>query len=210
MTNDEYMTINTNAAAQGSNWTSGTVGTGGMYLGNANNASEYPADPSDANGYSNGTGGTMANQTITNTGDERRTYTLSNGSIVWDMSGNVWEEVQRSSKNIGDNTATITPATCSNGTAGWEWCQWNSTVPYVTTYNDSSFSAATVAPPNSSWTTAQGIGELYTYGSGVNQGTNAFFRGGVWGGGAPGGPFTLDLVWSTGSAGYNVGFRCAR
>ena len=210
MTNDEYMTIVMNAESQGSNWTGGAVGTGGMYLGNANNASEYPADPSDANGYSNGTGGTMTNQTVTNTGDERRTYTLSNGSVVWDMSGNVWEEVQRSSKNAGDNTATITPPTCSNGTAGWEWCQWNSTAPYVTAYNDSSFSAATVAPPNSSWTSAQGMGQLYTYGSGANQGTNAFVRGGYWSNGANAGPFTLILIWGAGSTNAGVGFRCAR
>ena len=210
LTNDEYMTIVTNAANQGSNWTGGSVGSGGMYLGNANNASEYPADPSDANGYSNGTGGTMTNQTVTNTGDERRTYTLSNGSIIWDMSGNLWQEVQRSNMNQGDNTNTITPPTCSNGTAGWEWCQYNSTAPYVTAYNDPSFSAATVAPPNTSWTSAQGMGQLYTYGSGANQGTNAFIRGGSWAYGAGDGPFALYLSWDTSNTGNVVGFRCAR
>ncbi len=205
LTNDEYMTIDTNAVNQGSNWTGGSVGSGGAYLGNANNASAYVADPNDANGWAGET-----NKTVTNTNDERRTYTLSNGSVVWDMAGNLWQEVQRSQMNQGDNTNTITPPTCSNGTAGWEWCQWNSTAPYVTAYNDSSFSAATVAPPNNTWTSAQGMGQILTWGSGVNQSTNTFIRDGNWNAGAGSGPFALYLAWHTSDESYSVGFRCAR
>jgi formylglycine-generating enzyme required for sulfatase activity len=80
----------------------------------------------------------------------------------------------------------------------------------VTVYNDASFSAATVASPNSSWTSAQGMGQVYTYGSGANQSTNAFIRGGGWYDGSGGGPFALSLNRSTTDTKNFVGFRCAR
>ena len=211
LTNDEYMTINTNAVNQGSNWYGGTVGTNYVYSGhnddNPSNASVASANDAQSCVGTDGPsscGGTGANTS------QIRTYTLSNGSIVWDMSGNLLQEVQRSSENVGDDTNTITPPTCSTGTAGWEWCQWNSPTPYVTAYNDSSFSAATVAPPNNTWTSAQGMGVLYTYGSGAKQGTNAFLRSGSWPEGGIAGPFTLSLKWNPGDIGSAMGFRCAR
>jgi hypothetical protein len=198
------MTIAMNAAGQASNWTGGSVGSGGLYIGNANNASEYPADPNDANGYSNGTGGTMANQTITYTGDERRTYTLSNGSIVWDMSGNVWQEVQRSVNNVGDLTTTMIVPSCTGG-GGWNWCQF----PNISAWS-TDVTQARIAPPNSAWSSSQDIGQVYTYGSGGNQGTNAFIRGGIWRNGSPDGACALYLFWGAGSTDGGVGFRCAR
>jgi prepilin-type N-terminal cleavage/methylation domain-containing protein len=200
MRNDEFMTINTNAAGQGSNWTGGTVGSGGMYLGNANNASEYPADPNDANGYAGET-----NKTITNTNDERRTYTLSNGSVVWDMSGNVWEIVARSLNDQGDITTTMSTPACSGGGASWNWCQF----PNITSWT-SDVSQANNAPPNATWNSTQGMGEVYTYLNGGNQGTNSFIRGGSWNYGSLDGPFAMYLSWYTGYTDPNVGFRCAR
>ncbi len=211
LTNDEYTTIVTNAVDQASNWSGGSVGSGYIYSGHNDNVPGN-ASVASSNDSQNcvGTdgpascGGTGSNAT------QIRTYTLSNGSVIWDMAGNVWQLVQRSTMNQGDNTNTITPPTCSNGTVGWEWCEWNSTAPYVTAYNDSSFSATTVAPPNNTWTSAQGMGQLYTYGSGANQGTNAFLRSGAWYNGSAAGPFTLYLDWYTGDTDGSVGFRCAR
>jgi hypothetical protein len=209
LTNDEYMTTVTTAANQGSNWTGGSVGSGGMYLGNANNASEYPADPNDANGYSNGTGGTLANQTITYTGDERRTLTLSNGSVIWDMSGNVWEHVARSVNNVGDLQTTMALPACSNALSSWEWCQYgNSTAPYISAYS-SNVTQLMATPPNASWNASQDIGQVYTYGSGANQGTTVFVRGDNWSDWSSDGAFTLALSWGSGPN-SKVGFRCAR
>jgi hypothetical protein len=208
LTNDEYMTIAMNAAGQASNWTGGAVGTGGLYIGNANNASEYPADPNDANGYAG-----ESNKTITYTNDERRTLTLSNGSVIWDMSGNVWEEVQRSVNNVGDLTNTMIVPSCSNGTAGGEWCQYgNSTTPYVSAYS-TDVTQLMAAPPNASWNSSQDIGQVYTYGSGGGRGNTGFLRGGLWGawpGGAGDGAFSLYLFFNVNGSSNSVGFRCAR
>jgi prepilin-type N-terminal cleavage/methylation domain-containing protein len=207
LTNDEYMTIVTNAANQASNWTGGSVGSGGLYLGNASNGTAYPADPNDANGYSNGTGGTMAGQTITYTGDERRTFTLSNGAVIWDMSGNVWEHVQRSVNNQGDLTTSMALPACSNGTSTWESCQYgNSTTPYISAYS-TNVTQLMVAPPNASWNSSQDIGQVYTDAGGSG---SIFIRGGDWGGSSSDGAFAVNLYWGAGSTLNNVGFRCAR
>jgi formylglycine-generating enzyme required for sulfatase activity len=200
LTNDEYMTIVTDAAAQGSNWTGNAVGTGGMYLGNANNAREYPADANDANGYSDGAGSTLLHQKITNTGDERRTYTLSNGSVIWDISGNVWEWVQRSTNNQGDNqSASYATPTCT-GTP-WNWCEYGSVA--VSSINPimnyGAIPQLSIAPPNASWNTTQGMGRVYTNDGG--NGAGAFIRGGSWNDGAGDGPFSLGL--SSGPAGVD-------
>ncbi|MGB7957639.1 MAG: prepilin-type N-terminal cleavage/methylation domain-containing protein [Minisyncoccia bacterium] len=195
MTNDEYMTIVTNAANQGSDWSNGSVGSGVMSRGNSNSsAAQWSGGSQYGTGYSDFT--------------HLRTMTLSNGSVIWDMAGNVWEHVQRSSNNSGDNTNTITTPSCSSG-SGWQWCQYGSSLtPYLTAWNDSSFSAATVGPPNNSWNTNQNVGEVYTD-SGANGGTTVFLRGGLWDYGSSDGAFALYL-WAAANTDIGVGFRCAR
>ncbi len=198
LTNDEYMTIATNAINQNSNWSSGTVGTGYIYSGHNDNTppNALTADSNDSNGYSG----------ETNTGgNQRRTLTLSNGSVVWDMAGNVWEHVQRSVNNIGDLSTTMTVPACTGGTATWQWCEF----PNVSAWT-SDVVQSKVAPPNSSWNSSQGVGQVLTYGTGGNQGTTAFVRGAGWDNGSGAGTFALLLRWGTGSASVSVGFRCSR
>jgi prepilin-type N-terminal cleavage/methylation domain-containing protein len=202
LTNDEYMTIATNAAGQSSNWSGGSPGSGYMYSGHNDNApaNALPADASDANGYSG----------ETNTGgNQRRTLTLSNGSVVWDFAGNVWQHVQRSVNNAGDLTTTMALPACTGG-GGWNWCQYGNTLtPYISAWS-SDVASANVAPPNSSWNSSQGMGQVYTYGTGVNQGTTVFLRGADWSAGSGAGAFALNVSWGTGNTSYGVGFRCAR
>ena len=203
LTNDEYMTIVTNAVDQGSNWSGGSVGSGYIYSGHNDNApaDALPASSNDADGYYG----------ETNTGgNQRRTLTLSNGSVIWDMSGNVWENVQRSTMNQGDLTATMAMPACSNATAGLEWCEFASPgSPDISAWS-SDVTQAEAAPPNSSWYSANGVGQVETYGTGANQGTNAFFRGGSFYDGSNAGVFSLITSWTTGTAGGASGLRCAR
>lgn len=122
LTNDEYMTIVRNAEQVNSNWSGGSPGSGYMYSGHNDDIPPYAltADPNDANGYF-GTNDTSGNQ--------RRTLTLSNGSVVWDFAGNVWQHVQRSVNNVGDLTTTMAlPARNSGFLPSWSWAQYgNST-----------------------------------------------------------------------------------
>jgi formylglycine-generating enzyme required for sulfatase activity len=190
ITNNEWQTIAWNAESQASNWTGGVVGTGGLYIGNANNASEYPADPSDANGYAGET-----NKTIVYTNDERRTLSLSNGAIVWDMAGNVW---QWTSDTIQDQNQPTGP------TPGFAWRQFTA----ITTWG--TMTQQTAGPMNSAWSSTQDIGEIYSDGTSGNTTPYGFFRGGNWGSGGIVGVETLYLIAAPGGAGSNIGFRCAR
>ena len=175
LTNDEYMTIVTNAAAQGSNWYGGTVGTNYMYSGHNDNApaNALTAVSDDTQGYY-GTGNSSSSGP-----SQRRTYTLSNGSVVWDFAGNIWQHVQRSVNNVGDNTTSMVLPTRSDGIANWNWGQYGATtIPTISWSTD--VTQAMAAPPNSSWNFSQGMGQVYTYGTGGNQGTSVFIRGAYW------------------------------
>ena len=202
LTNDEYMTIVRNAEQVGSNWSGGSPGSGYIYSGHNDNAPALAlaASTDDTQGY--------AGETNTG-GNQRRTLTLSNGSVVWDFAGNVWQHVKRSVNNIGDLTTAMNLPACSNGTLGWEWCEYATNLPYVSAWS-ADVVQSKVGPSNTGWNSTQGVGQVYTYGSGANQATTVFIRGGNWDYGSYAGPFTLYLNWVTGSTAGNVGFRCAR
>lgn len=198
LTNDEYMTIVRNAEQVASNWTGGSVGSGAIYSGHNDNAPALAlaASTDDTQGY--------ARETNTG-GNQRRTLTLSNGNVVWDFAGNVWQHVKRSVLNVGDLTTTMALPSCTGGGASWNWCQFSSISGWT-----SDVAQSISGPSNTGWNSTQGVGQVYTYGTGGNQATTVFIRGGSWGDGAIAGPFALYLNWGTGYTGYNVGFRCAR
>lgn len=195
MRNDEWMTAARNAEAQAGNWTGGSVGSGYLFAGHNDNAPALAVAASttdtgnNACAYTDTVGTTEAPSSCpTNTasgqsataGNQKRVLALSNGAYVWDIAGNVWEHVQRSTNNAGDATTTMNLPTCSNGTAGWEWCQYGSTTtPYVSAWS-ADVVRANVAPASTAYNSAEGMGQVYTYGSGANQSTTVFLRGGNW------------------------------
>lgn len=77
ITENEWMTIATDAMWQPENWSSGTVGTGCLFRGNVGNL--------DACGYDGADPEFGAGR------DTKARLTLSNGNQIWDISGNVWE-----------------------------------------------------------------------------------------------------------------------
>ncbi len=196
LTNDEYMTIARNAEQVGSNWSGGSPGSGNMARGNSDSSFALTASTDDTQGNY----GETSNINFTHL----RTLTLSNGSVIWDFAGNVWQHVQRSANNVGDNTATMLMPSCTGGGASWNWCQFSSS----TWTSDVAQSIS--GPSNTGWNSTQGVGQVYTYGTGGNQGTTVFIRGGNWNNGTNDGAFTLNLNWDTTNTNNNVGLRCAR
>ncbi len=188
ITNNEWQTIAWNAENVASNWSGGTVGSGYVYSGHNDNApaNALPADPSDSNGY--------AGETNTG-GNQKRILTLSNGSVIWDMAGNVWQwtndTIQGQNEPYG-------------GSPGFTWRQ------YTAITNWGTMTQQTAGPLNNTWSSTQGIGQIYSDGTSGNSTVYGFIRGGNWSAGGYAGVGALYLNTAPGGTAYYIGFRCAR
>ena len=99
ITNDEWQSIARNIELVGSNWANGAVGdAGGLNTGHSDDSpsNTLPAN-SDDNNACHATGQSCNSNTWHS---QKRTHTLSNGEVVWDMAGNVLEYI----KDKKDNT----------------------------------------------------------------------------------------------------------
>ena len=92
MTNNEWQTVARNIEGVSSNWSGGTVGSAqGLSIGNSTSLSQRAASEDDnaaCTGLTLGQGETCDSK---NWHVNRRTFTLSNQQVVWDLAGNVWE-----------------------------------------------------------------------------------------------------------------------
>ena len=193
ITNAEYMTIARNIEAQLSNWTTGTaastaVGIGGLYRGHSSIWRYGPQLEAglDSDGYI-GTGRSGFDI-------ERRTHTLSNGQIVWDLSGNLWEL-------LNDTILRVNQPNNNSGSFWQEWTVFNTGGSY------GGLSYDLTRPSNSSWSSGQNMGRYLMYESAsASNVSQPLLRGGHYPESSNGGIFTLgDMP----GYGYDrVGFRC--
>ena len=186
------MTIAQNVLSVNSNWSGGTVGNGYIFRGHNDNApaNSLAAVASDTDGY-NGTGQT--------TGDQKRTLTLTNGEVIWDMSGNVWEWT--SGQVSGANNQ---PGVVGSGYIYREW----PTITNAGTLAINPSPAGTGLADANTWNISNGIGGLYS--NTVEAGLRGFLRGGGWNNGTPAGVLVLLLNYAPSYAYDNLGFRVAR
>ena len=196
ITNDEWQSIARNIEDVASNWKNDTLGdAGGLSTGHSDNSPGGPrAASSDDNNACHETGNTCDGSTWHS---QRRTHTLSNGEVVWDIGGNVYEWVKDTNAvNYGSNLdiAQITDAT--RPTSG--------SLSGGTTTTERK--AKGHFGPSGDYTDLDSDpwGGL---GYGWLKDGNA---GGVVRGGSVnlGGVFTVSLVNSASSIFYNRGFRC--
>jgi hypothetical protein len=143
-----------------------------------------------------------------------RTHVLSNGEVIWDLAGNVWEW----------NSDTMTSAHAiesTSGVTGWEgYFAADSDANYLT--NAQGFN---IIPNISTSYTAvgdtgyddHGIGRIYidvddaSGACGADcDALHAFIRGGYWSSTSLAGVFTLCLDDAPSGVGTSVGFRCSR
>ena len=184
------MTIARDAEQAASNWSSGTVGTGCLYRGNNGTADSCGYNGSDPE-YGSGR-------------NSKASLTLSNGQVIWDLSGNVWEWTNNSITCVGDScTAAEMPY---DATPAEEWVEFNNLTGY------GSLSYDQIRPSNSTWNSSYGMGQIYTdNNTAVPSGrTHAFIRGGSWGNGTSTGAFTLLLHYAPAYTLSSFGFRCVR
>ena len=210
----EWLTIAQNVLNVPSNWSGNAVGSGYIYRGHSDGSYSTPTDPlfadtNDSNGYY-GTGNSASDATITNGvvgKSQRRTLTLSNGEVIWDLAGNV-------SEWTAGTATTGQPGIVGNAYVSYiEWV--NATTPGNLSPNP--FPATTGISGSGSWTSSNGIGRLTgnpTDSTGV---LHAFIRGGTWFDGIESGVLNLYMTGTPDNIGGNpdntggvMGFRVAR
>ena len=157
--NKEWMTIARNIEAQPSNWTGGAVGSGGLWRGHSDN---FPPNALAAG---------ADNNPYNETSDippsiQKRTHILSNGSVIWDLSGNAMEWTNDFITGANQPTITASPgfatrelsALTSGGSLGYD----------------------AYRPSNNIWNSTQNMGQIFSSGT---PGLNTIYgsiRGGNW------------------------------
>lgn len=205
ITEAEWLTIAQNILSVPSNWSGGSVGSGYVFSGHNDNdpSNALVADVSDANGYS-GTNDSSGDAGVTGTmigNTQRRTLTLTNNEVIWDMAGNVWELTA----GQANNSTILQPGVVGNNYSSY--IEWNAATIQGTLPVNPLPSFGT--PAASGWTsTSKGIGRLLS--STTDTALNSFRRGGHWVRASDSGIFALNLFGAPTISSANVGFRVAR
>jgi Tfp pilus assembly protein PilE len=192
ITEAEWMTIAQNVLSVASNWSTGTVGNGFIYSGHNDNvpANALAASSDDTDVYYL-TGNTAPS-------NQQRTFTLTNGQVIWDLAGNVW---QWTSGQITGNQPGV-----SGG--GYAWREWTA----VTANGNlavNPFPSNIGLSGSSGWNSGNGIGQIYS--STSETALHGFLRGGYWNSNSIiAGVLSLELDNTPSLSVNNVGFRVSR
>jgi len=170
MTNAQWQTIARNIESVGKNWSGAKVGSGSLNRGHSDGTKALSSSGSEAVTWDK----------------NKRTHLLSNGELISDLAGNVWEWVNddNNSKQGSDQYVSQEPW---NGAAGK--LKWG---PKGTYKNKDSGEYG-------------GLGKSY-----LDDDSGAVLRGGGWNYGTGAGVFHALLYYGASSSDTYVGFRCVR
>lgn len=201
MDNDEWMTVAAQAALISSNWSGGAVGSGNLYRGHSDGDPSYAcaANSDDYLAFVEGNC-TGANQAAEDDPDtQRRTLSLVNDEVIWDIAGNVLEWVDLINK-------TDKPY----HTAGTGWQDYrNVDQGFALTKKSDLIMMSEVKPSwDNSWNVStKGVGSYKV--SDQNTGGH-LFRGGQYSQQINAGAFMASFSPPGTGSWSDVGFRCTR
>lgn len=184
ISNPEWMTIARNAENVTDNWESGIIGTGWFVRGHSDGVPNNPLDVTNENDPYDGTGDT-AGVGGGNGWEQRRTLKLSNGSIVWDFTGNVWSWVDWNPNDTGFTLGPTDAPLTSMEVNVLSGSVTNNDLRAAGLYGSS-----------------QGFGQWYGGAGG------AAMRGGRWTNQTLAGIYSMYLDEVASHASSHVGFRC--
>lgn len=195
ITDAEWLTIVQNVLSVPSNWRDNVVGVGSnstnyIYRGHSDEDPGYPIEAStnDNEGYY------LTGQISPS--EQRRTLTLTNGEVIWDLAGNVWEQTSGSIGSGGQPGISE---------SGYSWKEWkNITITGSLSPISAPYFANSIT---STLTSDNGLGKVYSYNGETN--TKGIERGGAWYGWNTSGIFALRLNVSIYPEDNNIGFRVA-
>jgi hypothetical protein len=194
ISNPEWMTITRNSEAVSSNFQSGKIARGWAarsdYGDTWSNTAVAPS--TDSNCLYNTAGDTCGSSGVHL---YRRTLTLSNGEIIWDLSGNVYEWVDW---NLTLDGIQAGPTTCSDAT----WVQFATVVSSDSCYSNNDLTGKDFLPSTLNADSTKGFGRFFGGSGGIAK------RGGAFDGGYYSGAYTLIFEPGTWDYDHHVGFRC--
>jgi hypothetical protein len=204
ITNAEWMTIARDIESVGENWSGSLPGIGVLARGHSDEVEPLPPLPpllleasSDDSASYFGTGNTSAD--APNLGwEQKRTHTLSNGQVIWDLAGNAQEAV---------DWIVITKA--HNSEISIETGQTEIWIDFkdINTFASETdqMKPSTWQPFYSSLTGLDGIGQYF---SGTKTKGRSARRGGHYAQGNIAGIYNLRLSGTEGYVHSSLGFRC--
>lgn len=190
ISNEEWMTIAENIASQDMNWSNGTIGSGQLIRGHSD------GDPYQACAASEDDSLNVVETDCTNKDSavdefiEQRTSLLSNGEVIWDLAGNIWEVT--SYFNADDKPSPLGFA-------------WNEFTDISGTLGTPILDLIPQIAIDNSWDSSFSLGRYF---AGDNATGGALHRGGRFYDTINAGIFTAGLSGSTTGTGTNFGFRC--
>lgn len=205
---NEWMTIAHNVLANPANWCDpdgsncgAAPGTAGKILANGHNDSTPNQALAASTNDAEACFGTVTAGVNTPCGDDpdtqKRTLTLSNGEVIWDFAGNVWQWTS-GTETRGNLPSNGGSASCCEYNADFD--DWG-TLAYI--------NPAVHNPAASAWGTAEGVGILSSVFSSGSSSVVAFVRGGGWFYAPYAGAFSLYLGGEPSGSDPGLGFRAA-
>jgi len=219
ITNDEWMAIARDAEQVAANWggNTGQDGTVGSTVVSSSPCNQL-ADKTCKGGLKRGNVGITDSASYNGADPEKglgrnskAMLTLSNGSTIWDVSGNVYEHVSFTPSGA-DATHQELDQPDDDDVSGWNYYEFtalnnNGANTFITGYTDGK---AVFRPSTDTWNSSYGVGKIYCNSNSAAATAHVFLSGGTWYDGSSAGAFYLCLYWRTSNSYDLVGLRCAR
>jgi hypothetical protein len=205
ISNPEWMSIARGIESRTNNWSSSVVGTGMLVSGHSDSsfASNDLLAITDTTDSYNGTGNN-ASQAAGSGWEQRRTFNLANGNIIWDFAGNALEWVDWKVFTGGQGVTPAYKAYHSTDSGPINTPIEFNLLNLLIGSTDEMFPDSW----QSTITTLTSTNRIGKYTAGNNTTGGYAKRGGMWASASEAGIYFLDLTSDSSYTSNDTGFRC--